>query len=423
MSKVFLAELVPLNNKGEEAIIRGIVDVVFNGKDDVDIAVLDHVEKAEIRYGIHVFPYSWLYPKIFGNSLVNRMRGLLYMFLIRFGYKGVASILLKNPVDERKCMVDWFLDSDYIFLGHDGVFSSLDYPIISCAKKRNLNVGIFGCGLGIPKSIFSRFLVKPVYRKVIEKVDFAFFRETSSFTFMKQLSAYNTKVKLVPDPAFGMEYSRNELIRSYLPGFNIDDERLIVCVTVCENSVVFRQSFLHIVDQKSKEAFHISFLAALFDNVIMENNALVVFLPHVIGKGRNSDVIVALDVYNEMKYKDSAVVLNRDLGSKTLKGIIAKADFVIAERTHSAIGAASATTPFVMLTNKHDLRSIEIFRDSCLAGDLLIDMNQDVESVSKKINERIACRASIKRDLEVIRQFHQIQLKQTGKEIISCKDN
>ena len=61
--KILVAEPVPLLNKGEEAIVLGMKDTLEKYF-DVEIAVLDWIDKKETRNHIRSFPADWFYHLI-----------------------------------------------------------------------------------------------------------------------------------------------------------------------------------------------------------------------------------------------------------------------------------------------------------------------------------------------------------------------
>lgn len=61
MSKIYnilIPELVPLENKGEEAIVRGIADVIFP-EGNYELHLFDEIDEYKFKDGIHIYPVKW----------------------------------------------------------------------------------------------------------------------------------------------------------------------------------------------------------------------------------------------------------------------------------------------------------------------------------------------------------------------------
>ena len=52
---IFVPEFVPLENKGEEAIVRGIADVLYP-RGNCEIHLFDEVDTYRLQDGIHIYP-------------------------------------------------------------------------------------------------------------------------------------------------------------------------------------------------------------------------------------------------------------------------------------------------------------------------------------------------------------------------------
>lgn len=411
--KVIFAERVPLANKGEEAIIRGVQDLLFADR-QVDIAVMDMVEKPCVSNGIRVFPLRWLYPEArelgdyyHPSTLRRRIHGHLSRLSQLCGSLGAASFLLKDSDPVKQELLDFFREADYVFLGHDGVWGPPSCPVLLAAKRLGKRAGLFGCGTKEPTG-FSAPIAVALYRKALGKADFCFFREKTAYEFMKERVLRDPAAAgLAPDPAFAMRPAADEEALSILesiPQYRTArmDGRPVVVATMCEYSFVFTGSFRKARNVEEKRESHAQFFADVMDAVVDELGALVVFLPHAIDEGRGNDAAVAALIAGKMqRTKENAHVIDLDVGPRVLKAIIKQADYLLGERTHSLIGAVSVCTPFTGFTNSADSRTHDIIGDMCKSEQHLVDMDDpDSAQVGQKVIESIRIRDRHRADLE-----------------------
>ncbi len=416
MKQILIAEGVPLANKGEEAILRGIQDMLYP-QEDVQLGILDYVSEPIVQDNITVFPYEWLYP--YARPLRSRPLNLppltLQQNLAKFasilsmplGNLGASKILLQKDVGEKDVLIKFARNADLILLGHDGAFCLDSCPVILAAKKLGKRVGILGSGTGNPRGYWSAPVARWMYAKAVQASDFAYFREQTTYEFMRELCGNMSKVCLAPDPAFAMQPASVSDVESVLQGEKWykeckEQSRPLVFATVCENSVVFLKSFCEAQNEDAKRQLHSSRLARIIDGLV-DAGATVVFLPHSIDQGRGNDLAVAADVIKSTSAKEHVFIWDADLGARMLKGAIRAADFVVGERTHSLIGAVSVRTPFAALTNKHDRRTHDIIGLMCECDQCILDLDiQDEMQLANRVVELFRQRAVAREKLTAI---------------------
>ena len=75
--KVFVADFVPFSNKGEEAIIRGIEDMLGGAAAGMEIAVLGEEDRTVRCGNVTAFPCRWVYPiqtaKLDGGNVLRML--------------------------------------------------------------------------------------------------------------------------------------------------------------------------------------------------------------------------------------------------------------------------------------------------------------------------------------------------------------
>lgn len=376
--QVFLGDYVPWRNKGEQAIIYGLQDMLSNGR-EVYVTMFGPDHEPVVYGNVTILPYPWIFATRLLDLYQHRWRRLSTWILFRAGLYGRLNRLLHTRDPKYACITKAFREADLVLVGHDGFFCIENCIMLKLAKQAGKRCGILGSGFATPPPLLS--LAAAFYRMAIAHSDFCVFREKSAWEFMRSLAPNPERIRLEPDPAFFMKAASPEESRSCLratPWYDrtVKLKRSIVAVTVCEKSVVFTGSFLGIGDSGEKRVTHTRFLATLLDSLIKERNAQIVFLPHSVEAGAGDDCTVAERVSECMTSDpDHRHILRGDLSARLLKGIIGEADFCVGERTHSLIGSLSVATPFLGLTNTQDVRTHDILGDMGQCQHLLLDMD------------------------------------------------
>lgn len=401
---VLVADYVPLANKGEEAIIRGIEDLLRDDR-PVKIGLFDNVDEITHHDNIIVFPRDWVF-RVSGEPLSSCQyysKNLLISLQLRFGYNSRLNNLVYSSRPKCRPLQDFFKRTELVLVGHDGVFCLESCGIIHLAKKAGKRVGILGSGRGLPRR--SRFYLKWHYARAMSESDFCVFRDQHSYENMKQFSREPSKPVLAPDPAFAMRpvpaESAVEVLNSYARYRDARQAgRCIVAVTVREKGITYRRSFLK-AEPSQKSRVHAEFVAKVLDYLIQQRNVFVLFLPHAVERDK-SDVDTARHVAEAMTCEpQSYEIIQEELGARVLKSIIRECDFMIGERAHSIINSVSVTTPFVALTNTSDFRTHGIIGLMCRCESQIIDMDfPDVESTRVKVLSIFDHRQSIRKCLE-----------------------
>ncbi len=390
--RILVAEPVPLLNKGEEAIVLGMKDTLEKYF-DVEIAVLDWIEKKEKRNGIQSFPADWFYHLINSKKtgFLHKVDIVKHFIFRMLSVDTKHNNLTKNLDIEFQ---EYFDSADLILVGHDGIFSIESEAIINIARQNSKSTGIWGCGLyPIDRH---KWLYWTLYRKALKNSDFAFFREKTSFKFMKNLEHIDSFTQLSPDPAFGLLPEVTEEVKLIIDTY-INSST--VAVTVCEKSIIFDKSFLD-QDLSNKTEYHRNLIAKMLDNFSNLRNVNFLFLPHSIERGLGNDIVLSKDIVKRMKSSDKCHILDKDLTSKELKALVKTVHFLVGERTHSLIGSTSVATPFAGLTNSSDKRTHEILGDMCHTEKQLIDMDiTSVDILTKSVIEIYDNRDLIKNEL------------------------
>lgn len=418
---ILIADCVPLANKGEEAIVRGIEDMLSNGR-PVSLGLFDNVQDVTQQGNVTVFPREWLFRFEGNSALSGRRRIFMQMWIaaqLQLGNYGPLRNLATGGSHACRPLQDFFERTRYVLVGHDGVFCVESCGIVHLAKQHGKRVGILGASTGIAGG---RFYKAGLYRRAMEECDFCFFREEHSCESMRQVSRDPAKLQVAPDPAFAMRADPPEAAREVLER----DERYraakqahrpLIAVTALEKGRVYA-GFRPDLHGAAKQQAHATYLAAILDVLITRHHAFALFLPHSVEES-GSDVVAARHVAARMKVTPGDyTILEHDCGARLLKAIVRECDFLVGERTHSLIGAASVGTPFAAMTNRQDTRTHGIIGRMCRCEAQIVDMDAASEQdASRKVCELFEKRDSIAKSLERIREELSSQIEATSRVI------
>jgi polysaccharide pyruvyl transferase WcaK-like protein len=408
---ILVADFVPLANKGEEAIIRGIEDML---RDDqpIEIGLFDNVAQPTQIGNIVVFPRDWIFRlegKVWRSRRQRALRGLLTSLQMRLSYYSKLKNVIPSPDQKYQPLHKFFTKADLVLVGHNGIFFVESCGIIHLTKKAGKRAGILGSGSRV--AWYRRPYVGWLYRRTIKESDFCTCRDCYSYEDMQQIIGSSDKLILGPDPAFAMQAASQETASQVLESYESYRAarkigKHIVGVTVREKGIPYVHSFLN-VNPSEKRQIHAKFVARVLDCLVEQRNAFVVFLPHSIEQD-SSDVDAAYHICEVMSSDpQSRIIIDEDLGARLLKSIIRECDFLIGERAHSIIACVSVGTPFIALTNTKDSRTHGIIGQMCGCEEQIIDMDEpDVEQTCEKVvktfDNRTTMRESLERTSEVL---------------------
>ena len=409
MSRTFticVAEYVPLSNKGEEAIIRGIEDLVRSQGYSVRLAVMGREAEISDCGGITVFPNEWVYRCVGRRISPGKFAALLALqaLKLRVGMLGTLGNLAFSHDPRHGPMREYFDDADCILVGHDGIFGIESCGVIHAARKAGKRVGIFGAGVAQYHKLAP--LSKPLYRRAVAESDFCFFRERNAYEYMRAIGCDPAKLRLAPDPAFAMNPAPPQDVQAFLEGKEWyrrarQAGKTVVCATVSQKDVLLARPFAHRSTPAERRALHVKYLAEVFDRLIGQRDVLVVFLPHSLEPGPRNDVQTARDVTAAVQAgPESCCVMDDDLPARMLKGIIKECDFLVGQRAHSLIGSASVATPFVALTASNDRRTHDILGEMVGCEEQMVDMDlNDPAQAAERIVQAIDRREELRSHL------------------------
>lgn len=444
---ILCPEYVPFDNKGEEAIIRGVIDVVFsNNAEYCEYHVVDW--NSQVYYkkdNIHFHPVNLFFSiwrtKEFGlglswNEIYSSSCSILRNGLNKFFPWWITkphrqAKLLKKYISGEKKVPIRFKESieqlrkvDYIIAGHNGGLNEYVCHVINELYRNNLRYGIFGCSM--KPRLHNKTLIK-VFEKTFKNSDFNIARNPIGYRWALDKFPH-LEFDEKPDPAFGMLPIKEELVDKLIEDLNLNTffQKPVLMITTAEPAPIARHAFDEYTTSSQKIAAHRQFLADLLSLIHSNLDVNILFLPHTIGPDEKmDDRLISKDIVKKASLENDPkiIVLEADLTAKELKGLIGKADFLLAERIHSIIGSIGVETPFLNLASNYDTRAKGILDEQMGLGNNIYYLNMpDVESAFNKFVDLYSQKEDIKIKLRNLNKKISQELNQAGK-VINNKMN
>lgn len=380
MKRIFIADFLPLANKGEEEIIRGI-ETLYKSKvrESVEFRVFGNVAKPTRVDNVVVYPRSICYPLDQHSSGRKRVLRDIWM-----AFKGLLGVYpyKTNIVNNSDLLCDLH-DCDKVLIGHDGFFNLRCSLLGLFLAKNGIKYAILGAGFNRPNKKVA-WIINKVYKKCFDMADYVVLREQTAYKYVKEISS-NSNISLLPDPAFfcPSDQYRKEWIDQMVSKYGLNEDGIKIGITICENSISFSTAFAN-SRQKKKE--HRDFIAETLRSIYSKTKCRFFFLPHCIEDGAGNDLVIARDIVSKLGKDVTCEIIEEDMPVLDIKNIISRMDMMIGERTHSIINSISTSTPFLSLTCSADFRTHDIVGKGCGLEDYIYDMdNPDRTFVENRI--------------------------------------
>jgi len=407
--RILIAEWVPSLNKGELAILIGMLKT-FEALGKVEVSIFSFYPSLDKeRYPKNVKIIDVGGDLYLGNSLPERSRGVrvrAYFFaaLQHFFFTLLSKILGKNALKVmNKTIWREYCRSDIIIICHDQVscvggfilFLSPIY-ITLLAKSLHKPIAIYANGT----HDFGRKIWKILATFILNNVDLITVRDEESFSYLKEFVWNKARIHLTGDPAILLPSANPEKVKNILRKENIDkNDGLLV------GAAISREALSNVFQKHTNPATSykkaITEIARVFDRLVENFQATIVFIPHCIEPyQRRDDRVVAKEIHEIMKNKHKARVMVKEYSPEELKGLMAEFDLFISTRVHSVIGALSMGVPSCTLTRSSDKRAYGligkmlkqkewIYNIENLNADRLFSRITDLLSASDKIRKNL----------------------------------
>jgi len=401
--KIYIPEDIPSGNKGEEAILQGIYQGLKDQGKEVSISIFSNTPEIDrVNYGKQFEIIDGItFRPVADKPMFSRISEAVMIWFKHF------SFLIMWYLLGKKCLYffrggNWkaYIDADVILVGHDGVFSDINLLFALFARGLKKKTAIFGCGI----KKFSFKITERLASPLISIIHLVVLREKHSYEYLKSLGIAKNKIFLKPDPAFFLKQSDQIKLEEMLSKEGLNDiKRPFIGAVAVKGSIIFDKCFEQVKNKNEKYNKHVELFALIIENVIEITSGQIIFIPHCIGPTvERDDRISARDIKKKVKekYKKHVSLIENEYNAMVLKAFIKNMDFLISERTHALIGAASVGTPFLAITVKEDLRTHDIIGDTVGMEDLIIDINDpNLDEIISKFKEKWESRNDIRNSL------------------------
>ncbi|MFJ8795070.1 polysaccharide pyruvyl transferase family protein [Streptomyces sp. NPDC102462] len=193
-------------------------------------------------------------------------------------------------------------------------------------------------------------------------------RESVSHGYLVgKLGLPGDRVQLSSDPAFLLPAATDERISAVLRPLGLTPEDPYVCLASSQGITRFSA-----VD----EAQHTAALTRLATALVRTREMPVVLLPHCHdSRPHNDDRILAARIA-EASDVPQVMTLPGMLSASDYKGVLSRAELVISERLHAAIGALSSGVPAITIGHSHKFNGVlaETYGDTIDVDDIHADV-------------------------------------------------
>ena len=400
--KIYIPESIPSENKGEEAILRGLIAGLKATNLDPEICLFSYDKETDAKnYGEEVKVITGLSyrplrvkAKSFSQRVINSIK-----IWLKHIFFAIMYIILKEKALYFFRAENWkaYSEADIILTGHNGCISDLNIFFAIFCKAIKKKIIIFGGGF--EKFRFS--VTEKLAKFVIPKIDLIVVREKHSYNYLKSLNN-SSNIFWYPDPAFLMEPCSKSDIEELFQKENLIGVKKPLIGMIAVRGTTYYPYFYGIKDEKLRYQTHINFFAKIIEYIIEITNGTVIFIPHCIRSAlKNDDREVARDIKSKLNYyQDRVILVEEEYNAETLKSFIGELDFLISQRLHAVIGAATVGTPFMQLTVKQDLRSHDIIEETIGRKDLVYDLdNDDIKAFINVFEDKWNTKEEIKKYL------------------------
>ena len=205
-------------------------------------------------------------------------------------------------------------------------------------------------GAGPIDGRLSRFLT----RLIVGRLPLVMVRDATSADRLASLGIGSDRVRVVADPSFCLPSADRADVDALLERLHITRPFAVIAVRRWGH---YRGGWLpvrlsrraHSADHERAFQAFCATIAAAGDYLTNELGLQVVFLPMCPG-GDQDDDLVAQAVRGQMLSWEQSVVLDDVLPSMLLKGVLGRAEIVLAMRTHAGMLAAASATPVASIS-------------------------------------------------------------------------
>jgi polysaccharide pyruvyl transferase WcaK-like protein len=405
MTKIFIAEEIPSFNKGEAAILFGMLES-FRSLGDVEVSLLSfHPEIDRPRYEDRVNVIDGIkdlhLKKDFDKSMIVRLFETMIVLPQYLFFMALYKIFGLNALKIMKKEI-WkeYGESDLIIIGHDGTFSGLFGVLpflhlysLFVAKLLRKTIIIYAGSV----EVFKYKLLLIIAKFILNRVDLVTLRDERSYEYVQDIGIDMTHVHLTTDLAYISPLAPLKRVKEIMSQEHIDEsDEPVIGITVTRE--ICRLAFSDIENTEKRYQKSIKLFSQVVDYLTNTLNATVIFIPHCIGPSEElDDRIVASDIYQLVENKNGVKVIAKECTPSELKGLIGQSDLFIGERLHSVVGSVLMHVPSIAILYPSPRNKIlsGVLDERWLCDIKIVNFN----TLTSKIDEIWSEREKIQKDL------------------------
>jgi len=422
VTRILIAEYVPSLNKGELAILKGMLKT-FEALGEIKVAIFSfYPEIDNERYPSSIKTIDVGHSLYLRTSLQNQsnvyalwasffamLQHLFFMILYRILGKKALKIM-------DKLLWRTYCESDVFIVCHDevdcvnGVFLQFSPIYISLiAKTLRKPVVIYGNGISQATSqiwiwrLHTRRLWRILARYLLASVDLITVRDEGTLRYYKDISRGKVPIYLTADPAILLSPASQKRVKQIMSEEKIDRNKGLL-VGVVMTREVLSEVFKDELNPDIRYKKSVKEIAKVLDELIEEFNSTILFIPHSVEPYRyRDDRIVAEDIYNAMVNKHAARLINKEYSPEELKGLIGQLNLLISARVHAVISALSMRVPSCVITRSWDRRAHNIIGKMMKQEKWIYNVeNLNADKLFALITDLLGASSKIRKDLPFI---------------------
>jgi len=384
-------------NMGINALTKGLLNGIYTSNDKVQVSILSFTTKEKTNLKFENNENSYVIEEIPSNVKENIKILLKHTF-----YRIINVTKQKRSCVNCSTLYSAYLEADMILDLSAGdsftdiyrikryIYTSLP-KLISIIMKKKLIL--------MPQTIgpFNYKVTRLISKYIVNRCYMNYARDGVSYNYLlNKLNVAKTRVSLVPDLAFNMLPSKEELLGNIIEANNKNKAALIginVSSLLFNGGYTSNNQFKLILNYKD-----------LIDKIIkyfIDRNCNILLVPHVICPAEDveDDYSLCKKMASKIsKYYPNIYTFDKKYMEAQIKTLIGKCDFFIGSRMHACIGAISMGVPTVPVA--YSRKFIGIWEQYGMKDCIADAKTMSIEEIISKIDYCYTNKSKVKDTLD-----------------------
>jgi polysaccharide pyruvyl transferase WcaK-like protein len=430
--RILIAEGLPALNKGALELIEGTLKTFdILGRTEVDmfsfypeidrerysqrIGLIDICKDLHLeRFMPGGSPGARVPASVNAELLSTFLAGiqhLSFVLLYKLFGKNVLCVM-REPIWNKYCSSDIFVaclnETDCV----NGNYIGLSPVYISLLAKTlgKLAIVYANSNMQVNDAVWiwrfpSRWLWKVLARYFLNNMNLITTRDKDTLKLYGRLARSNIPLYFTGDVGVLMEPAHPSAVKEIMAQEKINkNDRLLFGVSITKR--LLSHSFTEISDSNERYEKGIREIASIFDKLILECRATIIFVPHCIEYTRNvDDRDVGNDILKKMKNKEYFKVITKEYTPQELKGVMGQLDILIGDRIHALISALSMNVPCIALAHQSDRRHYNLIGKDFEQERWVFEVDAfEANALFRLLTELISASVEIRESLPLITQ-------------------